>query len=73
MKKKFLLKGLGCASCAAKMEAAICKLDGVSEATVNFMTSRLIIEGEEDKMPLIVQQAEKIVKKLEPDVVIKKA
>lgn len=73
MKKKFMLKGLGCASCASKMEDAICKLDGVSDATVNFMTSRLIIEGEEERMPSIIQQAEKIVKKLEPDVVIKKA
>jgi copper chaperone CopZ len=72
MKKKFMLKGLGCASCAAKMEAAICKLDGVKEATVNFMTSRLIIEGEEAQMPSIVQQAERIIKKIEPDVVLKK-
>jgi copper chaperone CopZ len=72
MKKKFMLIGLGCASCAAKMEAAICKLDGVKEATVNFMTSRLIIEGEEAQMPSIVQQAERIIKKIEPDVVLKK-
>lgn len=73
MKKKFTLKGLGCASCAAKMEAAICKLDGVKEATVNFMTTKLMIEGEEDQMPAIVQNAEKIIKKIEPDVVIKEA
>lgn len=73
MTKKFLLKGLGCASCAAKMESAICKLDGVKEATVNFMTSRLIIEGDDDKMPSIIEQAKKIVKKIEPDVVVKKA
>jgi cation transport ATPase len=73
MKKKFLLKGLGCANCAAKMENAICKLDGVQDATVNFMTSRLIIEGEEEKMPAIIQEAEKIIKKLEPDVRITKA
>lgn len=73
MTKKFLLKGLGCASCAAKMESAISKLDGVKEATVNFMTSRLIIEGDDDKMPSIIEQAEKIVKKIEPDVVVKKA
>jgi hypothetical protein len=55
------------------MENAICKLDGVQDATVNFMTSRLIIEGEEEKMPVIIQEAEKIIKKLEPDVRITKA
>ena len=73
MKKKFILKGLDCADCAAKMERAINKLDGVKEATVNFMTQKLVIEGEDEKMPTIVQEAEKIVKKIEPDTVMKKA
>ena len=73
MKKKFILEGLGCANCATKMEEAIKKLDGVKEATVNFMTQRLIIEGEDDKMPEIVREAEKIIKKIESQVVMKKA
>ena len=34
MKKKFILEGLDCANCAAKMEKAINELDGVKEATV---------------------------------------
>lgn len=63
MKKKFTLKGLECANCAAKMEKAINELDGVKEATVNFMTQKLVIEGEDEKMPTIIQEAEKIVKK----------
>ena len=73
MTKKFRLQGLGCANCAAKMETAISKLEGVKEASVNFMTTKMIIEGDEDKMPAILKEAEKIVKRLEPDVVIKKA
>ena len=73
MKKKFILKGLDCADCAAKMERAINKLDGVKEATVNFMTQKLVIEGEDEKMSTIVQEAEKIVKKIEPGTVMKKA
>ncbi|MGI6057615.1 MAG: cation transporter [Bilifractor sp.] len=73
MKKKFTLKGLECANCAAKMEKAINELDGVKEATVNFMTQKLVIEGEDEKMPTIIQEAEKIVKKIEPDTVMKKA
>ena len=73
MKKKFVLKGLGCANCAAKMENAIGRLDGVKEATVNFMTTKLVIEGEDEKMPAILQEAEKIIRKIEPDVVMKKA
>lgn len=73
MKKSFRLEGLGCANCAAKMETAINKLDGVKEVTVNFMTTKLVIEGEEDKMPTILAEAEKIIKKIEPDTVMKKA
>lgn len=73
MKKTFRLEGLECANCAAKMEKAINELDGVKEATVNFMTTKLVIEGEDEKMPAIIEAAEKIVKKIESDVVMKKA
>ncbi|ASW42247.1 MAG: heavy metal transporter [Clostridiales bacterium] len=73
MKKKFRLEGLECANCAAKMEAAINKLDGVKEATVNFMTTKLVIEAEDEKMPEIIKAAEKIIRDLEPDTVMKKA
>lgn len=73
MKKTFRLNGLECANCAAKMEQAIGKLDGVQNATVNFMTTKLVIEAEEDKLTAIVEAAEKIVKKIESDVVLVKA
>ena len=73
MKKKFILEGLGCANCAAKMERAINELDGVKEATVNFITQKLAIEAEAKKMPAIIEAAEKIVKKIEPDTNMKKA
>jgi len=73
MKKKFILEGLGCANCAAKMERAISQLDGVKEATVNFITQKLVIEGDDEKMPEIIKAAEKIIKEIEPDTVMKKA
>lgn len=73
MKKSFRLEGLDCANCAAKMEKAINELDGVKNATVNFMTTKMVIEGEDEKMASIVEAAEKIVKKIEPQVVVKKA
>ena len=34
MKKRFKLTDLDCANCAAKMEEAIKKIDGVHDATV---------------------------------------
>ena len=73
MKKKFILEGLDCANCAAKMEKVINELDGVKEATVNFMTTKLVIDGEDEKMPTIIAEVEKIVKKIEPDTTMKKA
>ena len=36
MKKKFKLDEVDCANCAAKMEDAIRKIDGVKEVSVNF-------------------------------------
>ena len=73
MKKTFRLEGLGCANCAAKMEREINKIDGVQSATVNFMTTKMVIEGEDEKIETIVPAAEKIIKKIEPGVNVKKA
>jgi len=73
MKKTFRLEGLDCANCAAKIEKAISELDGVKEVIVNFMTTKLVIEGEDEKMPSIITASEKLIKKIEPDTVMKKA
>ena len=73
MKKKFIIEGLDCADCASKIEVAANKIDGVKEATVNFMTLKLVIEGEEEKMTTIKQKAEKLVKELEQGATNKKS
>ena len=73
MKKAFRLEGLGCANCAAKIERAVQALEGVTSASVNFMTTKLVIEGDDTKFDSIVAEANRIVKRLEPDVVVKKA
>lgn len=70
MTKIFRLKGLGCASCAAKIEKRVSKLDGVTASSVNFATARLVIEGDDNRMPSIVELASDIVRKLEPHVVM---
>lgn len=68
MKKKFKLDGLGCANCAAKMEDAISKIDGVKSASVSFMTENLKLEVEdESKLEAILDQASKIVSSIEPE------
>lgn len=71
MQKKFDLIDLDCANCAAKMEAAIKKIDGVQNASVNFMTQKLTLEADDARFDEIVQEAAKICKKIEPDCRIK--
>ena len=51
MKKTFKLVDLDCANCAAKMEAAIRKIDGVHAATVSFMTQKMKVEFAEGADP----------------------
>ena len=51
MKKKFKLEDLDCANCAAKMEAAINKIEGVEKATVSFMTQKMKVEFAEGADP----------------------
>ena len=67
MKKHFKLIDLDCANCAAKMEAAIKKLDGVNDASVSFLSQKMTIDAEDDKFDEIVKQAVKVCKKVEPD------
>lgn len=67
MKKKFKMQDLDCANCAAKMEAGIKKIDGVKDATVSFMTQKLTIEADDDRFDEIMQEAVKVVSKIEPD------
>lgn len=67
MKKRFDMQDLDCANCAAKMENAIKKIDGVKDATVSFMAQKLTIEAEEDDFEKIMPQVIKAVKKVDSD------
>lgn len=67
MKKVFKLENLDCANCAAKMERAIKKIDGVQAASVNFLTQRLAVEAEENRFAEIMEEAAKACRKIEPD------
>lgn len=72
MKQTFRLIGLDCANCAAKIEAGIQKIPGVTSASVNFMTTKMVLEGADDQMDSITAAAFAIVKKVEPGVTIKR-
>ena len=67
MKKRFDLIDLDCANCAAKMEEAINKIEGVESAAVSFMAQKLTIEADEEKFEKIMKQVVKTIQKVEPD------
>lgn len=67
MKKTFKLIDLDCANCAAKMEDAIKKIDGVTNASVSFMTQKMTIEADDARFDDVVKEAVKACKKVEPD------
>ena len=70
MKKRFLIEDLCCANCAAKMEDGIRKLEGVHSANVNFLTQKLTLEADDDRLESILDEAERIIRKIEPDCVL---
>ena len=67
MKKSYRIENLCCANCAAKMENAINKLDGVAAASVNFMAQKLTVEAPDDRFDSVMEEVVRVCKKVEPD------
>lgn len=71
IRKEFILEGLCCGNCAAKIERDVNKLEGVSSAAVDFVSKTLIMEiADEKKAESLKAQADSIVKRHDPDVVL---
>lgn len=67
MKKTYQIE-VDCANCALKMEDATKKVEGVADATVNFMTQKMKVEfadGADEKT--VMQEVVKACKKVESD------
>lgn len=70
MKKTIKLLDLDCGHCAAKIETAVKKIDGVTNVSVNFMNQKMILEAPDDKFDAILTEAKALIKKIEPDVTV---
>jgi len=69
LRKEILLEGLCCANCAGKIERESNNIDGVKSATVDFISTKLIMEiDDSSKQNVIIDNVKKIVKRIEPDV-----
>lgn len=72
MSKQYVLEGLCCEKCAAKIEKGVNQLDGVQKATVNPETTILSIDFKPDTtVDSLFEEIRKIVETNDPDVVIK--
>ncbi len=71
MKKVINLEDLDCANCAAKMECAVKKVEGVTNANVNFMMQRMTVEIDSENPQTVLAEIKKVCKKVEPDCILK--
>lgn len=70
MKKEYNITGLDCGHCALTLEKYLQKVDGVISARINFSTSKLYLEIEDDKVLSTIKNINKTIKQVNPDVKI---
>lgn len=71
IRKEFILEGLCCGNCAAKIEQEVGNLEGVSSATVDFVSKTFTMEiADGEKVNSLVAQADSIVKLHDPDIMM---
>lgn len=68
--KEFILKGLNCANCAAKIEDQVKKLPGITSASLDLISCRLKVEALSPQMNKMEENIKRIVKQHEPHVVV---
>ncbi len=66
MVKKYSLENLDCQNCANKMEENLKKLEGVSDATINFFTQKVSIDWDDAPDEAQIQAVKDVISKVEP-------
>ena len=64
MKKKYRCE-VDCANCAAKIEDAMRRVDGVQSVKINFLMQKLTFEAEESRFEALLQEAIQAGKRVE--------
>ena len=67
MKKTYKLDGEICGNCAAKIQDAISKLDGVNDVKVNFMLLKFTLDADDEQFDGLLDESIRIFDKIEPD------
>ena len=68
MKRVFILKGLDCPNCSAKIEKEVGELDGVTSSTVNLMNQTMTVQAGTSVATSLLDTVTTIVHSHEPDV-----
>jgi len=72
IRKQFILEGLDCAHCASKIETKLNSIDGIANASVNFVTKTLTMELEEiSKVNELIASSIESINKIESHVKVK--
>ncbi len=67
MKKVLEMENLDCANCAARMEEAVRKIDGVRYVSISFMAQRMTLEADDEQFDAIAKKAAKACARVDSD------
>lgn len=67
MRKTFKILGIDCANCAAKLEDALKKIDGVQDVRINFFMEKLTLQANDDDFNDVLERVESAALRFEPD------
>ena len=72
MKVKFKIKGIDCANCAAELERALQKVEGIDAVSISFITEKMVLEFADELEEVVMEKVKKVIKKEEPDATIER-
>lgn len=67
MKKVYKITDIDCANCAAKLERALAKVEGVKNVSISFLSQRLALEAEDGRFDEVFDNVVKVCRRVEPD------
>ena len=71
MRKIVRFTGVCCANCAAKLERALEKIDGINSVQLNFMAQRVNFDIDDNKYEEVVKKIKEVTEKALPECIYK--
>lgn len=67
MELKFKIEGLDCPNCASSLEKELSNIAGIKNVSINFISSKMLVETENENIEEIIENIKRLVKDEEPD------